>query len=203
MKDIKNLIFDMDDTLYPASLGQNDKIKVKQKQFFENSKYTVQDFMTHGFDVFRKDKDFDWDRCSRFICDVDISAIKPVPELDKILKNINQKKIVFTNSHPEKMDKILNQMELSNSFDLKICPHDLDFYFKPELKCFENMFAKANIDANSCMFFEDNLDNLKVGKKLGMTTVYIFENQIEKPAFCDYVFPNIVTALKSISTHLK
>ncbi len=210
MKNIDTLIFDMDDTLYPASLGHDKKIEANQKTLmltdkkyeFGSENFSIEDYMKYGFDVLRRQKNFNWDGCLQFVCNRDMSDINANPELKKILNDINHKKIIFTNSHPKQMGEILERMDLTDSFDLKIDPSNLNFYFKPELKSFELFFEKTNVNPKTSAFFEDNMKNLAVAKKLGMTTVLISEKG-EKPEYCDYSFKDIVSALNGIKGRLR
>ena len=76
--------------------------------------------------------------------------------------------------------------------------HDMEYIFKYRRECFEKFLQTFNLKAQDCVMFEDSIKNLETAKACGMITVYIKPNQINKPEFVDYMFPDIKTALKNM-----
>ena len=46
---------------------------------------------------------------------------------------------------------------------------------KPDSKLYEILLNRYNIDAESSLFIDDNLDNIKTAKKMGFKTVHFTE----------------------------
>ena len=61
-----------------------------------------------------------------------------------------------------------------------------------------NLSLKNKSIKNKYLFFDDLVENLKTGKSIGWTTIWIHKNHHNKILynFIDYSFPNIIEALK-------
>ena len=85
---------------------------------------------------------------------------------------------------------------LESVFENIFDPEAAGFTYKYQDEMFERFFTSNKIDPKQSIFFEDKENNLKQGKKFGMTTVLISETPAEGVEYIDYQFKNINNALK-------
>ncbi len=203
-KNITTFVFDLDDTLYSKSLGicksgwerLDNVFNSDIKEKFGVGHISYNDYKEHGDELLRQQKDFDWDSFMGYICDVDVSALRPDENLKSALRLLPYKKILFSNGDYRHVDRTLMMLEIEDEFDVKFTCFDSNFYFKPDQRAFNAFLNKTGAVCEECVFFEDSTKNLKVAKELGMMTVLISEQPIEKPEYCDFVFGNITEAIK-------
>ncbi|MDD4556576.1 MAG: HAD-IA family hydrolase [Alphaproteobacteria bacterium] len=204
VKQIKNLVFDLDYTLYPSStkienlFRENARayLAVEMKMSSVEIEKAFEDFGKKG-SMLRgaREGSFNVEHFFNYICDVDVSAIDYNPELHKKISSLPHCKIVFTNSSRKHTKDVLKKLKISDQFKYAFSAEDSEYYFKPELESFDKFFKHCCIVPQESVFFEDNLRNLERAKALGMMTVLISSEQKEKPDFCDYVFADINQAL--------
>lgn len=118
-------------------------------------------------------------------------------DLNRILKNLNGRKILFTNGNLFHTLKCVKIMRLEKIFNKVLCRELTGF--KPDINSYIKLYHLANVPLDEeCIFFEDTIDNLVQAKRFNWTTVLIgnFQNNIkERYSEIDYVFPNIIQAL--------
>lgn len=119
-------------------------------------------------------------------------------ELRKLLlslKNI----YVFTNGNGRHLEACINRMGLRGCFINATYSDLFKNTLKPSIYPYILSYYKFNLKNKNVFFFEDSLHNLKTGKIMGWTTVYINKNLPEhKPNFVDYMFTDIKSAIKNI-----
>ncbi len=209
MPEIKNLIFDLDGTLYPYSSGTQELFEKRivlffQKKFGVSAEEAVRqrdDFMaryrnSQGFqDVAEADKKEFMD----FICDIDVSMLKPDIVLAGKLASLPQRKIIVTDSTVKHAHDTLKQLHIGEKlFDEIFDCERSKFVFKPQEEVLLNAAARCGIRLSECMFFEDKVKNLETAKKLGMQTVWISEIPEVSPPFVDYQFCSAAQALETL-----
>ena len=207
MLKLENLLFDLDGTLYPYSSGTQNLFEERivvffQKKFGVSKKDAVikrDEFMKHyrnndGFnDISNSDKKEFMD----FICDIDVGMLKKDNNLSKILKAIPQSKFIVTDSTKQHVKDTLKQIGVEENIFKGISDcESRGFIFKPEAEVFYDLSSAYNIDLSKSAFFEDKVKNLEVAKILGMTTIWIVEEEQPKPQYVDYSFHDVVEALQ-------
>jgi len=202
-KHIKTLVFDVDDTLYPKSLGLHNSgwerllsiFNTNKKEEFGIGHLSADDYKTHGDDLLRKQNNFNWDGFMGYICDQDISSIEFNHNLKESLKKLPHKKIIYTDADYRHMHRVLEKLSISDLFTHKFSCADGNYHFKPYPESFNAFFQKTKINPHESAFFEDTKKNLKAAKTYGMMTILISE-ETEKPEYCDFVFRDVESALK-------
>ncbi|MFV0626493.1 MAG: HAD-IA family hydrolase [Alphaproteobacteria bacterium] len=204
IKKIKNLVFDLDYTLYPSSTNIERLFKEKAVQYLHREMKLSPEEIENAFDVFKKNASIlrgaremglDIETFFDYICDVDISAISYNHPLREVLLKLPHKKVIYTNSSRKHTDEVLKKLKIEDLFQHKFTAEDSQYHFKPETESFDKFFEEYKITPHESAFFEDNLRNLEKAKSLGMTTVFISAEKKEAPHFCDYVFEDINQAL--------
>ena len=130
---------------------------------------------------------------------IDYNAIQADPKLNKQLQNISYPKYVLTNATFSHANIVLNKMGIHHHFE-KIYSRDNIPQMKPSYKSafdIENDISKNYNYNNTFYFFDDLLENLKMGKSRNWITIWIHPlyQYKDKYNFIDYSFPDIYSAL--------
>ena len=181
---IDTWIFDLDNTLYPASCKLFDQIDVKmgnfvakllgvdyaeakrrQKELFYKYGTTLRGLMTeHGV---LPDDFLD------VVHDIDHSPVPANPLLDAALHALPGRKLIFTNGTVAHAEKVLARIGITHHFgDIFDILHS-DFIPKPEMEPYRKFVSQTGIRAETSAMFEDIARNLEAPHTLGMTTVLV------------------------------
>src|SRR5688572_24909395 len=177
-------IFDLDNSLYPASanlfelierrMGEyiqqllgcgHDEARLVQKGHFHAHGTTLAGLMaTHGIDP----KHF-----LDYVHDIDLARIAADPRLVAALDRLPGRKFVFTNGDEAYAKRVLDRLGLANAFDGLHDIHAMDYVCKPDPRSYAAMCERYAIAPQRALFVEDMARNLAPAKALGMTTVWI------------------------------
>jgi putative hydrolase of the HAD superfamily len=181
---IDTWVFDLDNTLYPASCRLFDQIDVRmgtfvarllnvefaeakqrQKQLFYKYGTTLRGLMVeHGVEP---------DGFLDYVHDIDHTPVPPNPALDAALHGLPGRKLVFTNGTVIHAKKVLSRIGVTHHFgDIFDIVHS-DFIPKPEMEPYRKFVAETGIRPESSAMFEDIARNLEAPHELGMTTVLV------------------------------
>ena len=125
--------------------------------------------------------------------------LKPDRELSELLKK-TKNNYIFTNGNKEHMDECLKKMKMKSLFKPQHTAYN-DLFggkYKPDPHPYLFVNQRFNLKSTDTIFyFEDLTENLKTGKKMGWTTVYIdHERKMKKkPTYIDIVTDNIYDAI--------
>jgi putative hydrolase of the HAD superfamily len=195
-------IFDLDNSLYPASANLFALIDERmgafiqrllacdpaearrvQKGYFHEHGTTLAGLMkTHGTDP-REFLDF--------VHDIDLARISADPRVVAALDRLPGRKFVFTNGDEAYARRVLDKLGLANAFDGLHDIHAMDYVPKPDPRAYAAMCERYAIEPTRALFVEDMARNLAPANALGMTTVWV-DNGSEQagrdadPAFIDY-----------------
>jgi putative hydrolase of the HAD superfamily len=207
-------IFDLDNSLYPASadlfalidvrmgrfiqqlLGCDEaEARIVQKSFFRDHGTTLAGLMAnHGTDP-REFLDY--------VHDIDLARISADPRLVAALDRLPGRKFVFTNGDETYARRVLDKLGLANAFDGLHDIHAMDYVPKPDPRAYALMCERHGIAPERALMVEDMARNLAPAKKLGMVTVWI-DNGSEQashradPAVIDYRITDIGAWLSEI-----
>jgi putative hydrolase of the HAD superfamily len=214
---IENWIFDLDDTLYPRSIGLHEQLKRRVVAFiashvkidlaaaeamhldyYERFGSTLQGMVErHGA---APDKFLD------FVHDIDLSALIPNERLISGLTALPGKRIVFTNASRGYASTALAAMGLSDVFDVVASIEDSGFVGKPHRSAFEKLLLRHGIEPAASAMFEDRPGNLVVPHELGMKTALVVDpilrldplNGAQEPDHVDVVVTNLTVFLDEL-----
>ena len=211
-------IFDLDNTLYPASAQLFAQIDVRmgayiqrllgldkdeahrvQKGFFHSHGMTLPGLMAHhGVDP----REFLAD-----VHDVDVNVVTPHPELAALIARLPGRKFVFTNADAPYAERVLARLGLSGSFDALHDIHALDYVPKPQGQAYAGLCAAYDIDPVRAVFVEDMARNLIPAKAIGMTTVWIDNGSEQGPDeardHIDYTITDVASWLTGVVAALE
>ena len=207
-------IFDLDNSLYPASTDLFALIDIRmgefiqrlvgcdpaearriQKSYFHEHGTTLAGLMrTHGTDPHE---------FLEFVHDIDLARLTADPRVVAALDRLPGRKYVFTNGDETYARRVLEKLGLANAFDGLHDIHAMSYVPKPHPDAYAAMCARFAIDPGRALFVEDMARNLAPAKALGMTTVWI-ENGSEQAghgadlSFIDYRTSDIAAWLTEI-----
>lgn len=194
---INTWVFDLDDTLYPRDSGlwaQIDKrisayvkkqLLVDDAEILRLRKYYRQTYggALKGMLV---EHHIDADDYLADVHNIDYSALKPNPQLAKDISKLPGKKFIFTNGDTAHAMRVLNKIGLNNCFDGIYDVTYTDFVPKPYQQAYDSFIKHFALEPQTTAMFEDNLANLEMCKKLGMTTIFVGDKpQILIPSYVD------------------
>lgn len=214
LRQIESWIFDLDNSLYPASADLFALIDVRmaafiqdllkcepaearriQKDYFHRHGTTLAGLMAaHGVDPHQ---------FLEYVHDIDLARISSDPEVVDAFRHLPGRKFVFTNGDAAYAGRVLDKLGLAPLLDGIHDIHAMDYLPKPDPRPYAAMCERFAIDPSRALFAEDMARNLEPAKALGMTTVWI-DNGSERgnhgadPAFIDYHIADIGAWLKEI-----
>ena len=211
---IRNWVFDLDNTLYPASARLFDQMDVKmtayvanalgvdlvearriQKAYFFDHGTTLAGLMAeHGIDPHHFLAD---------VHDIEMDVLEQNAPLAAAIARLPGRKIIFTNADTPYATRVLDRLGLGESFEAIHDIHAMDLKPKPNASAYAGLCAAFDIDPNESLFVEDMARNLAPAKAIGMTTVWI-DNGSEQAAaeqdrsFIDFTTPDLTAWLHDI-----
>ncbi len=185
-------IFDLDNTLYPASARLFDQIDVRMGGFIQNllgvdaveARRVQKDlFHSHGMTMpgLMERHGVDPHSYLAHVHDVDVSVVADAPLIRDALARLPGRKFVFTNADAPYANRVLERLGLSAAFDAMHDIHALAYVPKPAPPAYESLCAAHGIDPVRALFVEDMARNLVPAKAIGMTTVWVDNGSEQGP----------------------
>lgn len=209
MRQIDTWIFDLDNTLYPASCDLFRQIDTRmaafiadalgvasaeartiQKQYYHEHGTTLRGLMLHH--GIKPDAYLD------YVHDIDLSVLPPAPALDAALAALPGRKLVFTNGSTAHAERVMARLGVDHHFDDVFDIRAADFVPKPEPDAYHRLVGRNRVAADRAALFEDIAANLAPANALGMTTVWVRHAASRAPEsddFIDHVTEDLVTFL--------
>jgi putative hydrolase of the HAD superfamily len=180
----RDWIFDLDNTLYPASLHLFPQIDKRMKAFIAEALNMSLD------DAFKLQKEYYWkhgttlrglmlnhnippDEFLAYVHDIDHSVLSADEKLNAALKSLPGRKFIYTNGSERHAVNVLDRLGITAHFDGIFDIHASNYIPKPEPEPYDVMIVRHGITARSATMFEDIHRNLKPAAALGMTTVWV------------------------------
>jgi putative hydrolase of the HAD superfamily len=181
---VETWIFDLDNTLYPASCRLFDQVQLRMTEFIcEHLSVTPQEaaelrrsyFREHGTTLrgLMTRDDIDPHEFLAFVHDIDLSCVPPDPALAGALRQLGGRKIVHTNGSVRHAERLLDHLELSGSFSGIVDIVAADFDPKPALAGYRLLLRRHAVAAETALMIEDIARNLAPAAQLGMTTAWV------------------------------
>ena len=181
---ISTWIFDLDNTLYSADSGifqqvhtlmskfvsahlniDIKKAKELQRKYYRQHGTTLRGLMdNHNVDP---------DHFLSEVHQLDYSIVGPNFKLNRELKKLKGRKIIYTNANRQHANDILIRLELTNVFDEIFDIKTANYIPKPEASPYEQIISEFNIDPITTIMFDDIAKNLVPAKNIGFASVWI------------------------------
>lgn len=181
---IRNWIFDLDNTLYPASADLFGLIDQRmtafiqdllglewrqardlQKNYFHNHGTTLSGLMG--------EHDIEPHVFLDYVHDIEMDVLTEDRRLVEAVARLPGRKLIFTNGDETYARRVLAKLGLGESFEAIHDIHACAYEPKPHPPAYERMAQAFGIDPAESLFVEDMARNLKPAKAIGMTTVWV------------------------------
>ncbi|XP_075523995.1 uncharacterized protein C24B11.05-like [Primulina tabacum] len=216
------LLFDLDDTLYSSDTGIGKALKQNVQDFLvEKCKFPGSEVVNVNREFFRTygsslaalralGYDINPDEYHSYVHGrLPYDSILPNIRLRNILKTIEQRKMIFTNSDIVHAMNALDRLGIRDCFEKVICfetmnpnimksrrPDEFPVVLKPSMQAFRVAIDAAGIEPQRTLFFDDNVKNVAAGKAVGFRTVLV--GQAIKSKEADYALETITNMVQLI-----
>jgi putative hydrolase of the HAD superfamily len=181
---VRTWIFDLDNTLYPASCGLFDLIDERMGAYIqrlldcdpvEARRVQKAHFHEHGTTLAGLMKHHGVDP-HHFLADVHDIALDRITldaRLEAGLGRLPGRKLIFTNGDEPYARRVLDRLGVAHHFDHVHDIHACELRPKPAAHGYDLLLRQLAIDPASAAMVEDMAQNLLPAKMLGMTTVWV------------------------------
>jgi len=183
------LFFDLDATLYPASNGLWEQIRLRIFKFMleeigipeaeipatRDKYWTTYGTTLEGLRIHHQVEPDDY---LKYVHDLPLKDfLEPDPVLRGLLDTLPQDLWVFTNADHNHASRVLTELGISDLFSGIVDLLALDFIVKPNRKAYQVALKLAGVtDPKKCVMFDDLIQNLIPAKELGFYTSLVGEN---------------------------
>ena len=182
--EIETWIFDLDNTLYPASCRLFDQVQHRMNEYICDRLSVSPDqaaelrrtyFREHGTTMngLMQVHNIDPHDFLAFVHDVDLACVPPDPALLAVLEGLRGRKIVHTDGSVRHAERLLDHLGLSGSFSGIVDIVAADFAPKPALAGYHLLLRRHAVAAETALMVEDIARNLAPAAQLGMTTAWL------------------------------
>ncbi|MBC8239380.1 MAG: pyrimidine 5'-nucleotidase [Alphaproteobacteria bacterium] len=211
-------IFDLDNTLYPASCNLFSQVERNmtrfiidllevdhqvardiQKKYFREHGTTMRGLMHHH--------NVEPDAFLDFVHEVDLSEVPSDPVLDAHLSRLPGRKLIFTNGSTSHAENITRHLGIDHHFDDIFDIVACEFIPKPDPGVYTTLVKKFGVEPGSSVMVEDMAKNLRPAAEMGMSTVWIrtdtawgIEGSDED--YIHHVVDNLTDWLGDVVTHI-
>ena len=203
MPEFTTLLFDLDDTLYPATSGLWELIGERINQYMitrvglpaegigELREALFKEYGTtlRGLKVTRGIDEHDY---LDFVHDVPVHEyIQPSSGLPEMLASLPQERVIFTNADTRHARRVLAALEISEYFQQIIDILAIAPWCKPQPEAYRVALEQAGVNhPGSAVVIDDSLRNLATAKALGCATVHV--GPPAQREFIDISIPDII-----------
>lgn len=178
--------FDLDETLYPASSGLWQLMRVRIDAYLrERLGFPPEEIDAVREKYFREygttlrglqiNHQVDMDDYLAYVHDVPLEQyLRPDPRLRAALEGLSARKFIFTNADCAHAGRVTRALGLEGVFDGCIDVHVIAPYCKPMPEAFEKALAAAGSpEPRTCVLLDDQARITRAARALGMYTVLV------------------------------
>ena len=189
---IHTWIFDLDNTLYPASCDLFAQVDHRMGAFIAKTlgvpyaharhlqKAYYRQFGTTLAGLMQVHK-LKPEPFLEYVHDIDLSVLAELPNLAAAIEALPGRRLIFTNGSRRHAENVATKLGLLHLFD-GICDiAALEFVPKPDRGAFDRMIRMHGVDATCAAMFEDMPQNLQAPHDLGMTTIFVHSDYTDHP----------------------
>lgn len=206
-------VFDLDNTLYPATTNLFAQIDVRMKTFIAQAldlslddafKLQKQYFRAYGTSLrgLMLHHDVEPDAFLDYVHDIDHSLLAANPDLNAALENLPGRKLIYTNGSAYHAESVVKRLGVAHHFDDIFDIKAGAYIPKPDPAAYATMIARHAVTPTRAVMFEDSHKNLHPAAALGMKTVWVRhpENAAapdEDVSHCHFVTEDLIAWLKA------
>ncbi|MEG3164565.1 pyrimidine 5'-nucleotidase [Sphingomonas sp. PB2P19] len=211
---IRNWIFDLDNTLYPASANLFDQVDARMTGFIQDllgvdrdEAHRVQKGYFHGHGTtlsgLMTEHDIDPHAFLDHVHDIEMDVLEHDAPLVAAIAKLPGRKLVFTNGDTPYATRILDRLGLGASFEAIHDIHAMGLIPKPHASAYAGFCDAHGIDPKESLFVDDMSRNLAPAKAIGMTTVWVENGSEQAPTdvardHIDFTVPALTPWLETI-----
>lgn len=184
LRDIETWVFDLDNTLYPATCGLFELVQVRMNEYICNRLGLAMEqavalrrqyFLEHGTTMngLMRVNRIDPHEFLAYVHDVDLSGVPANPALVAALTALPGRKLIYTNGSVPHAERLLTHLGISSSFSGIFDIVASEFTPKPDSIPFRAFVEKYAIAPKSALMVEDMAKNLAPAAALGMSTAWV------------------------------
>ena len=177
-------IFDLDNTLYPASADLFGHIDVRMGLYIQRllgvdpeEAHRIQKglFRDHGTTLsgLMQTHDIDPHEFLAFVHDIEMGALVEDRRLVEGIAELPGRKLIFTNGDRDYAGRVLQRLGLSTTFEAIHDIHACAYQPKPHAASYASMVDALGVTPETALFVDDMSRNLKPAKAIGLTTVWV------------------------------
>lgn len=188
------ILFDLDETLYPATSGLMPAVGVRMRLYLEQ-KYNLKPEDAHelqkryyneygttlrGLVLEQQINPRDY---LDFVHDVDVSQfIHPDERLHAVLASIPYDKVIVTNADSPHAERVLARLGVADQFLRIFDIVFMEYECKPARGAYERVLDKLGVRGDECILVEDMARNLPTARELGIGTILIMNpHAVDQP----------------------
>jgi len=188
--EIKYILFDLDNTLYPASSrvehAFNNKIVTYVAKFMGISVEKADELRAKGF--IEHGTTISWLIAEHGLTDIEDyldwihmknigDYITPNPKLTAMLKRIKIPRSILTNAIREHAERVLEALEIRHEFEQIFDIRDYNFNNKPSQIAYNTALSVINVPVENILFIDDNIHFMQPFIDLGGQVLLVDEEQ--------------------------
>ncbi len=207
------VLFDLDNTLYPASTGllqsldgrivryMCELLGIDEQQAMTIRRGYLENYGTtlHGL---QQHHQVDREHFMSYIHDIAVeSFLDSDAELEHLLRQIQAPLAIFTNSPIEHAERILQRLGIRQLFEYVFDIRWQEFLPKPHPLGYTRALEILGARAQHTIFVEDTLRNLRPARELGMYTIFLTDEPTQELyGQVDSIVPDVLAAIRHIIT---
>jgi putative hydrolase of the HAD superfamily len=184
LAEIETWVFDLDNTLYPASCRLFDRIHARMQRFIAErlglsleaalavQKHYFREYGTTMRGLMTVDR-VDPHEFLAYVHDVDLSCVPPNPALAAALSALPGRKLVHTNGSVAHAERLLDHLDIVDAFSGIVDIVAAGFEPKPALPGYHELLRRHAVAPETALMVEDIAKNLIPAAALGMTTAWL------------------------------
>jgi putative hydrolase of the HAD superfamily len=207
---IDTWIFDLDNTLYPASCRLFDQMHVRMSDFIiqefgvdetEAQRRRSEYYIKYGTTLrgLMVEHDMQPTPFLNYVHEIDYTAVKPNAQLHDALTALSGRKLVFTNGTTGHATRVLDRLGVTDLFEAVFDIVDSDYVPKPARVPYDKFAELYAINTSKAAMFEDIDLNLEAPHDMGMTTVLITDDEKHDAPYVHHTTNNIAKFLKGLN----
>lgn len=182
--EIETWIFDLDNTLYPASCRLFEQIEARMTTFIAERFALEREpararqkayFRAHGSTMrgLMIEDGVDPEEFLAFVHQIDLACLPPDPALVAALQRLPGKKLVHTNGSVRHAERVLERLEVADAFSGIFDVKAAGWEPKPALSGYRALLRRYDVVPERALMIEDIARNLAPAAALGMTTAWL------------------------------